>query len=259
MEYLEFILLGILQGVTEFLPISSSGHILIGRKLFGISDNGLLIEIILHLGTLLSILLFWYKDIIREFKVVLGGNRRYLYSIIIATIPAAIVGLLFNDFIKDTFFNINSMGYLSFNYFLLSLIIFSSKYITGNNKETVIYKYAILIGLAQSIAILPGFSRSGLTIVMAMYLGLSFKEATKFSFLLAIPILTFASCDSIYEYFSTINSEGNFELPLLLGFITSFIIGYFSLAFLQNIVKNRKLWYFSIYCLIASLILLYGI
>mgnify|MGYP001186608106 CR=1 FL=1 len=259
MEYIEFILLGILQGITEFLPISSSGHLLIGRKIFGINEYGLLIEIVLHLGTLLSIILFWHKDIKEEFKLFINGDKQFTYAIIIATIPASIVGVLFQEYIKEFFFNIESMKYLSFNYLLLSIIIFSSKFINEKNKSTVIYKYALLIGIAQSIAILPGFSRSGLTIVMAMYLGLSFKSATKFSFLLAIPILIFASFDSIYEYFLIINSFDNFNIPLLLGFITSFITGYFILGILKGIIENRKFWYFSIYCFLISLSLFYGI
>ena len=259
MEYIEFILLGILQGITEFLPISSSGHLLIGRKIFGINEYGLLIEIVLHLGTLLSIILFWHKDIKEEFKLFINGDKQFTYAIIIATIPASIVGVLFQEYIKEFFFNIESMKYLSFNYLLLSIIIFSSKFINEKNKSTVIYKYALLIGIAQSIAILPGFSRSGLTIVMAMYLGLSFKSATKFSFLLAIPILIFASFDSIYEYFLIINSFDNFNIPLLLGFITSFITGYFILGILKDIIENKRFWYFSIYCFLISLSLFYGI
>ena len=259
MEYIEFILLGILQGLTEFLPISSSGHILMGRKFFSISGNGLLIEIVLHLGTLLSILVFWYKDIIDEFKSFLGGNKKFLYSIIIGTIPAATVGLLLNDFIKTTFFNIESMNYLALNYILLTIVIFSSKYITENNKKEVIYKYALLIGLAQSIAILPGFSRSGLTIVMAMWLGLSFKSAAKFSFLLAIPILIFASIDSIYEYALNQTYNTDFEFSLMLGFLASFFSGYLSLVLLKNVIGGKKFWYFSIYCLLIGVILFYGI
>ena len=259
MQYLEFILLGILQGITEFLPISSSGHLLIGRKIFGINDYGILIEVFLHLGTLFSIILYWYKDIIKEFKLVINGERQFLYSIIIATIPASIVGFLFNDFIKDLFFDITSMKYLPFNYLLLSLIIFLSKYIINNKNNKVIYKYAFLIGIAQSIAILPGFSRSGLTIIMAMYLGLSFKTATKFSFLLAIPILLFASFDSIYHYFFISNVSNDINILLLLGFVASFVSGYFILGFLHKIIENRKFWYFSIYCFTISLILFYGI
>ena len=151
------------------------------------------------------------------------------------------------------------MNYLSINYLLLAIIIFSSKYISGNNKQTVIYKCAIFIGIAQSIAILPGFSRSGLTIMMAMYLGLSFKTATKFSFLLAIPILLFASFDSIYQYLSSEYLSSTFKSSILLGFIVSFITGYLSLNFLQNIVGSKKFWYFSIYCFITSLVLFNGI
>ena len=259
MQYLEFILLGILQGITEFLPISSSGHLLIGRKLFGINEYGLLIEVFLHLGTLFSIILFWYKDIVKEYKLVINGKRQFLYSIIIATIPASLVGVLFNDYIKDNFFNIESMRYLAFNYLLLSFIILLSKFITNNKSNLVKYKYAFLIGIAQSIAILPGFSRSGLTIVVAMYLGLSFKTATKFSFLLAIPILVFASFDSIYQYFNLSNINNQFNILLLLGLITAFITGYFILGLLQKIIENRKFWYFSIYSFLISLILFYGI
>ena len=138
MEYIEFILLGILQGITEFLPISSSGHLLIGRKIFGINEYGLLIEIVLHLGTLLSIILFWHKDIKEEFKLFINGDKQFTYAIIIATIPASIVGVLFQEYIKEFFFNIESMKYLSFNYLLLSIIIFSSKFINEKNKSTVI-------------------------------------------------------------------------------------------------------------------------
>ena len=133
------------------------------------------------------------------------------------------------------------MNYLSLNYFLLAIVIFSSKFINGNDRKEVIYKYALLIGIAQSVAILPGFSRSGLTIVMAMWLGLNFKSAAKFSFLLAIPILIFASIDSIYEYALNQTHNSDFEFSLMLGFIASFFSGYLSLVLLKNVIGRRSI------------------
>jgi len=249
----------LLQGITEFLPVSSSGHLLIGRKIFDINEFGILVEVILHIGTLLAIIVFWYNDIKKEYNTFIDGDKSYFYSIIIGTIPAAIIGLLFNEFIKTTFFDISSMKYLSFNYLILSIIIFSSKYISNNKIENIVFKSAFLIGIAQSLAILPGFSRSGLTIVMGLYLGLNFKTATKFSFILAVPILIFASIDSIYNYFILENLNQNINLLLFVGLCTSFISGYLILIMLQKIIENRKLWYFSFYCFLISLVLFYGI
>jgi len=257
MEYLEFILLGILQGITEFLPISSSGHLLIARKLFNINQYGLIIEVFLHLGTLFSILVFWSKDIKFEFKKIISGNMNYLFLIILATIPAAIIGFLFNDYIESIFFDINSIKYLSINYFILSIIVFLSKYLMNGNETNITYKYALLIGIIQCFAILPGLSRSGLTIIMGLYLGLNFKESSKFSFLLAIPILTFASINSLYDY-DTINLY-NINMKLIVGIVFSFISGYFILMFIQRILMSNKFWYFSFYCLFLSLVLFYGV
>ena len=255
MEYIEFILLGLLQGITEFLPISSSGHLLIGKKIFNLFQYGIFIEIFLHLGTLFSILLFWHKDIKNEFESLLSGNKKYLVCLIIGTIPAGIVGLLYSDLIENIFFNSESVDYLAYNYIVLSIIIFISKFFMDGSKNTISYKDAILIGLAQSIAILPGFSRSGLTIVMGMILGLDFKQATKFSFFLAIPILLFASINSIYDYIFIDTLSINFAL--FLGLIFSFISGYFMLVLLHKILQLKKLWYFSIYCIILSVVIMY--
>jgi len=257
MEYIEFILLGLLQGITEFLPISSSGHLLLGRKLFNINDHGIIIEVFLHLGTLFSIFVFWFKDIKYEIKSFISGNKNYLISIIIGTLPAAIIGYLFNDYIENIFFDINSIKYLAYNYFLLAIIIFISKYFISGINNNITFKNALIIGIIQSFAILPGLSRSGLTIIMGLYLGLSFKTSSKFSFMLAIPILIFASINSIFDY-SSINAT-NINLQLIFGGIFSFISGYYILIFLHKILRTNKFWYFSFYCLFLSLVLFYGI
>ena len=255
MQKLEYAILGIIQGITEFLPISSSGHILIGRYFFDINHPGINIEVFLHTGTLLSIILFWYKDILYEINEIKNGKRFFIISLIIGTIPAGIIGLTFNSFIEDYFFN-SSLSFLSYNYLLLGVILFSSKFIKNNSNESISYKNAFLIGIAQACAILPGLSRSGLTIVMAMYLGISFKSATKFSFLLAIPILVFATFDTMLSDYSNFYNNIN-STQIIIGFILSFVIGYLTLGMLQRIIKNQKLWYFSFYCLIIGLMLFY--
>ena len=257
MEYLEFILLGVLQGITEFLPISSSGHLLLGRKLFNINEYGIIIEVFLHLGTLFSILLFWSSDIKYEIKNLTKGNSKYFNSIIIGTIPAAILGFLFNDYIENIFFDIKSIKYLSYNYLLLSIIIYVSKYFMDGTKNEITYKIAFLIGIIQSFAILPGLSRSGLTIILGLYFGLNFKTSSKFSFMLAIPILIFASLNSLIDYLSF--EIFSINMQLIIGCIFSFISGYYVLIFLHSILQSNKFWYFSFYCFSLSMVLFYGV
>tara|TARA_B110000438_G_C15787846_1_gene639281 strand:+ start:617 stop:1390 length:774 start_codon:yes stop_codon:yes gene_type:complete len=257
MKELEYVVLGIIQGITEFLPISSSGHILLGRHFLNIEHSGINIEVFLHTGTLLSIILFWYKDIIHEINDFKNGKKIFIISLIIGTIPAGIMGISFNNLIVDYFFNSSSLGFLSYNYLFLGIIIYASKFIKDNNNDTISYKNALFIGIAQAFAILPGFSRSGLTIVMAMYLGISFKSATKFSFLLAIPILVFATFDTIFNDYT--NFYNNINSQIILGLVSSFIFGYLALGLLQRIIENQKFWYFSFYCLLISLFLFYVI
>lgn len=257
MQILEYIILGIVQGVTEFLPISSSGHILIGRYFFNINQPGINIEVFLHSGTLLSIIVFWYKDILHEIKDFRYGKSNFLTTIIIGTFPAAILGLTFNHFIENYFFDASSVEFLKYNYLLLGLIIFSSKFIKNGNNEIITFRNAFLIGLGQAFAILPGISRAGLTIVIAIYLGISFKSATKFSFLLAIPILFFATLETVFSNFS--NFYNNINTQIFIGFIFSFVIGYLTLELLQRIIVNQKFWYFSFYCFLISFILFYVI
>ena len=258
MNYLEYILLGVVQGLTEFFPISSSGHLLLFRKLFGIDEGGLLIEVALHLGTLLSILFFWKKFIYQKIQETLKGDFNYLSIIIIGSIPTCFIGLLFEEKIKDYFFDISSMNYLMVCYIVLAIIIFSTKYFINNKNSIITYPYAFLIGIAQAIAIIPGLSRSGLTIFMALLLGLSFKKSMQFSFMLAIPILIFTSIYLIINNIELLLLDMNFLMELLVGILSSFLIGYGILFMLEKIINNGKLWYFSFYCLFMSLVLFYA-
>ena len=258
MNFIEYIILGIIQGITEFLPISSSGHLLMGRFIFGMESNisGSFIEIFLHGGTLLSILLYWKKELISDTKEIIKGKSIILTNIIIGTLPAAIIGLLFKKQIDEYFFNIENINYLAISYLFLSIILFLTKNNSSNQNDNISYKYAFIIGLAQCFAIIPGISRAGITIATALYIGINNKTATKFSFILAIPILFFSFFISIGENYILFN-ESIIFWPLIIGFLSSFIIGYLTIGFLVNMINKHKLWYFSVYCLTLSLMLSY--
>lgn len=258
MNYLEYILLGAVQGLTEFFPISSSGHLLLLRKLYGINEGGMLIEVALHLGTLLSILFFWKKFIFQKVKDTLNGEFNYLLLIIVGSIPAGFIGIMFEDKIKNYFFDISSMNYLIISYSVLSIIVFSTKYFLNNKGSIISFFSAFLIGIAQAMAILPGLSRSGLTIFMALLLGLSFKKSMQFSFMLAIPILIFSSTYLIVNNIELLLQDTNFLYELTVGIFSSFLIGYAVLYLLEQIINKGKFWFFSFYCLFITMVLIYA-
>ena len=258
MNFIEYIILGAIQGITEFLPISSSGHLLIGRSLFNLKTNisGSFIEIFLHGGTLLSILFYWRKDLIIDIKEIFNGEYSSFYNIIIGTIPAAIIGLLFKDRIDSYLFNVDNIHYLSLSYFLLAIILLLTKKNNSRSDNQIVLKYAFIIGVAQSFAIIPGISRAGITIATALYIGINRKNSTKFSFMLAIPILFVSFFGSLVQNYSLF-SQSLLFWPLIVGFLSSFIIGYLTIGFLVNVINTNKLWYFSVYCLSLSFILIY--
>jgi len=258
MNFIEYIILGAIQGITEFLPVSSSGHLLIGRSLFDLKTNisGSFIEVFLHGGTLLSILFYWRKDLIIDVKEVFNGRYSTLYNIMIGTIPAAIVGFLFKDRIDSYLFNIDNISYLSVSYFLLAIILFLTKKNISKGNHNILLKYAFIIGIAQSFAIIPGISRAGITIATALYIGINREDSTKFSFMLAIPILFVSFFGSFIENY-LLFSQSTMFWPLIVGFFSSFIVGYLSIGFLVNTINKDKLWYFSAYCLSLSFMLIY--
>ena len=256
MYYLEAIILGVVQGITEFFPISSSGHLLIGRNIFKLDDFGLIIEVSLHIGTLIAILIFWKNDLVNEFKSFLDGNIRLSLNIVIGSIPAAFVGFLYRDEIKEIFFDIYAIEYLIPIYFIMALLIYISRFYHNNKRTNINFFESFIIGIAQSIAIIPGFPRSGLTILTALILGIDFKYSMKFSFFLSVPILIFAGLQLFIKDYSLIFSNNDLFPFLLLGVITSSITGYFILSILENIISKNKFWYFSFYCLLISILLL---
>ena len=270
MSVLEAFLLGLVQGITEFLPISSSGHLLLASQWFEIpASQNLFFILSLHLATCLSILLVFYKDIFFLVKEILrcqwyrgqwNQGTQFFLKIIIAAIPIALVGLFFEEQIEIIFsgssFIVAAMLFLTGMLLLLSHLKITRK---SNNQKKIGYKESIGIGLAQCIAILPGLSRSGATIAIGLLLGCEKKEIIRFSFLiLLLPVLG-ASAIKLFEYYATATSiEFTISpLALIVSFFSAFISGYFCCRFVRYAVFHAKLHYFAIYCFLISFLLFF--
>ena len=252
MDIIDAILLGFIQGITEFLPISSSGHLVIGNHFLGIHNNNILFEVFVHLGTLVAIFYFYKNEIFKTFKGIITKQKEslnYLSLLIFATIPAVLIGVLFANQIKD-FYNIQ---WVSIFFIITGIILFLSKFSTTKQSQITFF-YAFIIGFSQAIAILPGISRSGITIGVALLLGIHKAEATKFSFFMAIPVIIGAVLLEII----TINDMYLIELDnLIAGFLTSAIIGYFSISLLIKLINKLHFWKFSFYVWSISFIINY--
>jgi len=260
MEYIESIILGVVQGLTEFLPISSSGHLEISKAIIGNEISGkesLLFTIVLHFATALSTLFFFRKDIS---KIILGlfdsnnkDSKNFSISILISMVPAVFVGLFFEEFI-NSFFDGNLILVGCMLYITAILLYLSD--IIKLKKNEITLKNSFIIGLAQAIAILPGISRSGATIATSVMLGIDREKAARFSFIMVIPLIF----GSMFK--SVIDNGGltftNFNLiSVLLGFVSAFITGLLACKWMISLVKKSKLYYFSIYCLVVGSVVIY--
>ncbi|MBC8213152.1 MAG: undecaprenyl-diphosphatase UppP [Candidatus Marinimicrobia bacterium] len=254
MSWLDSLILGILQGISEFLPISSSGHLVLGKYFLGIQSPGAVLEVILHLGTLVAILIYYRKEIL---DLVLGiirnqkSEKNYTITIVIATIPAVIVGLLFEEQIDSLFSDPFAHILASIALIATSVVLFSTKNIANKDSIKITFSIAFFIGLAQVVAIIPGISRSGMTIATGLFLGLASKDATKFSFMMAIPVLFGAGILKLDDALNLISAEN--IVPIFVGFVASAVVGYIVIAWLVSLVSRNKLWMFSIYCLLIGL------
>ena len=259
MDYLESILLGVVQGLTEFLPISSSGHLEISKVILGntISNKeSLLFTIVLHTATAFSTIFFFRKDLLEIFKGLFLKNHKESYefsiSIIISMIPAVFVGLFFEEAINYLFNGnlvlVGSMLYLT------AVLLFLSDFLKIKKNE-IDFKNSFLIGLAQAIAILPGISRSGATIASAVILGIDREKAARFSFIMVIPLILGSMAKSLLD--QSISFESFDLTSLLLGFVSAFVTGLFACRWMISLVKQSKLYYFSIYCFITGSIIIY--
>ena len=250
MNILEALILGIIQGLTEFLPVSSSGHLVLAQHFMNIHEKGVLLEVILHMGTLGSIIFYYYNDIksliIKAFNNI-DNARSYIIYLIIATIPAACCGLLLDDFIENNFMP----SIVSIMLFITGIAIASTYFFAGKKSKNISIQIAICIGLAQACALMPGISRSGLTISIALIIGIQHYEATKFSFFMAIPVLLGAG---FLQFVKIINYNQIQILPLIIGFFSAFISGYLVINWLLAVISKGKFHIFSLYCFMIAII-----
>jgi len=260
MSWLEALILGIVQGLTEYLPVSSSGHLAIGSYLFGIdgADN-LTFTVLVHVATVLSTFVVLWSEIdwILKglFKFKMNEETRYFLNIVVSMIPIGIVGLLFKDKVEEVF----GSGLLIVGCMLLltaALLIFSY-YAKPRQKEKISWKDALIIGIAQACAVMPGLSRSGSTIATGLLLGNKKESLAQFSFLMVIPpILGEALLDVLKVLKGEEVAGGIDTLPLIVGFVAAFVSGCIACKWMINIVKRGKLIWFGIYCAIVGVIIL---
>ncbi|MDD3190355.1 MAG: undecaprenyl-diphosphatase UppP [Candidatus Pacebacteria bacterium] len=266
MEILQAIVLGIIQGLGEFLPISSSGHLVVLPKLFGWGDQGLAFDVALHFGTLMAILIYFYKDwrkIIsksyflrqtgrifinrdREFFKIKKIKKDPLVIIGLATIPGVLAGLFLDDYAESIFRNPLLVGFALL--FGAVLLFFADK--TGKKKigeKDIILKTGVIIGLFQALAIIPGMSRSGITITAALFLGLNRTAAARFSFLLATPIILGATIKEFPVFMESLDTS------LVVGVLSAFASGYLAIKYMLKYLERQSYQIFVIYRILLAL------
>jgi len=240
------LILGIVQGLSEFLPISSSGHLLLTSYILGISAPPIIFDLILHLGTVLSLLVFLKKEIVYAFK-----NIRLILLLMTSVVFTGATYFPFKKLFEESYETVN---YLPF-FFLFTAIYLTLFYLRkggGKKAEQISFFSAILLGVLQGIAIFPGISRSGMVLVGGVLIGMKEEESFKYTFLLAIPSIIIAAIYKFYEY---IKSPVSLSFsPLLFGFLSSFIFGLISLYILLRFVKKREMLVFSIYLFLVFLL-----
>ena len=259
MDVLQALILGIVQGLTEFLPVSSSGHLEIGHALLGIhNDNNLLFAVVVHSATVLSTIIVFRADLLGLAKGILKGgwndSKSFALKILISAIPVAVIGLLFQNEIEALYHG--QLKMVGAMLMLTALLLFLTRFAKGKGKE-VSFIHAIVVGISQAMAIVPGISRSGATIATGLILGVDKKLMARFSFLMVlIPIIGAFSLDLLKGDFT--NSSVTDIVPLAAGFIAAFVSGLFACKWMIGVVKKGKLIYFAIYCFIIGLIAIFA-
>lgn len=255
MDILQAIILGIVQGLTEFLPVSSSGHLEIMKFLFGnmnSAEESMLMTVVLHSATALSTIVIFRKDIMEIIKGLLQfkWNEEFQFSIkiVLSMIPAAMVGVLFEEELETLFDS--QITFVGFMLIVTALLLFFADKAKATQKN-VSFTNSVIIGISQAIAILPGISRSGATISTSVLLGIDKERSARFSFLMVVPLILAKIAKDILSGDIIANSEHLHDLGA--GFIAAFIVGLIACKWMIGIVKNGKLTYFAIYCFIIGL------
>ncbi len=255
MSLIEIVVLGIIQGLTEFFPVSSSGHLVLFQNLFGLKEPQIFADVMLHIGTLLSLFVFLRRELLElaqglclfcrnPLKHASDPRMKLIFALLLASIPTALMGYLFSDFFESLFASLRAVG--------LALIItgcylFVTRF-TRERKRNLL-SHPLIIGLLQGVAIIPGFSRSGLTIGGALFLGWKREEAARFSFLLSIPAILGAALFQLHK----IDTSSQPWAILLTGVVISATFGYLALTLLLSVINRGKFHSFSFYCFLAGL------
>lgn len=258
MNETEALVLGLIQGLTEYLPVSSSGHLAIGASLFGINgEDNLAFTVAVHVATVLSTFVVLWSEIAWILKGLckfeMNDETRYTLNIIVSMIPVGIVGVFFKDRVEEIF----GSGLLIVGLMLLltAALLTFSYYAKPRAKESISLKDAFIIGIAQACAVMPGLSRSGSTIATGLLLGNKKEKLAQFSFLMVIPPIL---GEALLDVLKTAKGEEVFggidTMPLLVGFVAAFVSGCLACKWMINIVKKGKLLYFGIYCAIAGIV-----
>lgn len=256
MDWLQALILGLIQGLTEYLPVSSSGHLAIGSYLFGINgEDNLAFTIVVHVATVLSTFVILWSEIdwiFRGlFKFKMNDETKYFLNIVVSMIPIGIVGVFFKDTVEEIF----GSGLLIVGCMLLltALLLTFSYFAKPRVKENISWKDALIIGLAQACAVMPGLSRSGSTIATGLMLGNKKEKMAQFSFLMVIPPIL---GEALLDVIKMAKGDNPFRdvsaIALVVGFVAAFVSGCMACKWMINIVKKGKLIYFGIYCAIAG-------
>lgn len=255
MDWFQVIVLSFVQGLTEFLPISSSGHLVVAQSMMGFREPPVFLDVVLHIGTLLAVFFYFRQELANIVSGLLKKEREsflIIVLVLIGTLPAVLFGWFFENQIKEIF------GFLKINgwFFLLTaVLLFSTYFVKKNNKQfsELNWKDALIIGLFQALAILPAVSRSGATIAASLWRGANRQTAFRFSFYLFIPATLGALTLQIPELAKSSNSD---LAQYLLGMLLAGFSGYLSLTILESVLKSAKLYLFGFYCLILGVIIL---
>ena len=258
MNWFEALILGLVQGLTEYLPVSSSGHLAIGAHLFGINgEDNLTFTIMVHVATVLSTLVILWKEIdwILKglFKFQMNEETKYAINIVISMIPVGIVGVFFKDKVEEVF----GSGLLIVGCMLIvtALLLTFSYFAKLRQRENISPLHAFIIGLGQALAVLPGLSRSGTTIATGLLLGDKKEKMAQFSFLMVIPPILGEALLDLLKGLKGEEALGDIDaFPMIVGFLAAFVSGCLACKWMINIVKKGKLVYFGIYCAIAGII-----
>lgn len=253
MEIFQSIILGAIQGLTEFLPISSSGHLVWIPKVLKWQDKGLLFDIALHLGTFLAVLIYFRKEWVKIIKGVFK-KKGIFWQIVVATIPAATAGVFLEQFVGTVFRDILWVAVFSIItgfFFLLAEKFYDLNLKNKKKMEGITFKDALWIGVAQIFALFPGISRSGVTIIAGMFRSIKRVEATKFSFLIGTVIIFGTGLYHLIDLIK-MDSSGNNFLSFVFGFITAFFVGYLSIKFMIKFLERNRLTIFAVYLILIG-------